>query len=164
MTTGQLIKEARKRTGMTQKQLAEKLGISYVNISQLENEQRAPKYDTIQRIAAALGVSVSSLLPDNISHIYTTALWEGYEGRQFEDKMYERYLQEQGYTFSKKEQRMIAAFSKMDDEGQEKAADYAEDILPRYRRQEPEKTPPDPQVGTDTTPPPTTPETPPEGE
>lgn len=63
MTTGQLIKEARKRTGMTQKQLAEKLGISYVNISQLENEQRAPKYDTIQRIAAALDVEWTELVP-----------------------------------------------------------------------------------------------------
>ena len=63
MTTGQRIKAARKKAGMTQAALAEKLGISYVNISQLEKDQRNPKLETLQRIAKALGVSISNLLP-----------------------------------------------------------------------------------------------------
>lgn len=63
MTTGQLIKEARKKAGMTQKQLAEKLGVSYVNISQLENNQRTPKYKTVLSIAAALSVEWTELVP-----------------------------------------------------------------------------------------------------
>lgn len=63
MTTGQLIKKARKKAGMTQKQLAEKLGISYVNISQLENDQRTPKYKTVLSMAAALGVEWEDLVP-----------------------------------------------------------------------------------------------------
>ena len=63
MTTGQRIKAARKKAGMTQAALAEKLGISYVNISQLEKDQRNPKLETLQRIAAALGTSISNLLP-----------------------------------------------------------------------------------------------------
>ena len=63
MTTGQRIKAARKKAGMTQAALAEKLGISYVNISQLEKDQRNPKLETLQRIANALGTSISNLLP-----------------------------------------------------------------------------------------------------
>ncbi len=63
MTTGQRIKAARKKAGMTQADLAKKLGISYVNISQLEKDQRSPKLETLQRIAAALGTSISNLLP-----------------------------------------------------------------------------------------------------
>ena len=63
MTTGQRIKAARKKAGMTQADLAKKLGISYVNISQLETDQRSPKLETLQRIAAALGTSISNLLP-----------------------------------------------------------------------------------------------------
>lgn len=63
MSTGQLIKAARKARNMTQKQLAEKLNVSYVNISQLENNQRIPGVDTIQRIATALGVGVHELIP-----------------------------------------------------------------------------------------------------
>lgn len=64
MTTGQLIKDARKKAGMTQAELAQKLGISYVGVSQWENNLRNPKYDTLQRIAAALNVPVQQLIPE----------------------------------------------------------------------------------------------------
>ena len=77
-------------------------------------------------------------------------MWKGYEGRQFEDRMYEKYLKKQGYTFSRKEQRIIAAFSKMNGDGQDKVADYAEDILPRYRLQDPPESPSAPAGDTDT--------------
>lgn len=62
MTTGQRIKAARKKAGMTQAALAEKLDISYVNISQLEKDQRNPKLETLQRIANALEVSIYELI------------------------------------------------------------------------------------------------------
>lgn len=64
MTTGQLIRAARKNAGMTQAELAQKLGISYVGISQWENDLRNPKYETIQRLAAALGVEWTELVPE----------------------------------------------------------------------------------------------------
>jgi transcriptional regulator with XRE-family HTH domain len=63
MTTGQLIKAARKKKKMTQAELAEKLNISYVGVSQWENGIRNPKYDTIRKIADALGVDWSELVP-----------------------------------------------------------------------------------------------------
>lgn len=62
MTTGQLIKAARIKAGLTQAALAEKLGISYVGVSQWENGIRNPKPETLQKIADALDISVSSLL------------------------------------------------------------------------------------------------------
>ena len=62
MTVGNRIKNARKTANMTQKELAEKLGISYVNISQYENGSRNPKLDQIEKIAAALGVGVEKLI------------------------------------------------------------------------------------------------------
>ena len=64
MTTGQLIREARKKAGMTQAELAKKLGISYVGISQWENGTRNPKYDTLQRIASALEIDWTELVPE----------------------------------------------------------------------------------------------------
>lgn len=74
MTTGERIKAARKRAGMTQAELANKLGISYVGISQWENNLRSPKYKTLRRIAAALNVSVDSLLeiPDELQKELST--------------------------------------------------------------------------------------------
>ncbi len=63
VTTGQRIKAARKKAGMTQKELGEKLGLSFQSIAQWENDLRNPKYDTLQRIAAALGVEWTDLVP-----------------------------------------------------------------------------------------------------
>lgn len=67
MTTGQKIKEARKNAGMTQEELANKLGISYVGISQWERDVRNPKKETLQKLADALGIDISELTEDNIS-------------------------------------------------------------------------------------------------
>ena len=61
MSTGQFIKAIRKEKGLTQKELASKLGIAYQTLAQWENGFRNPKYETLVRIADALGVSVSSL-------------------------------------------------------------------------------------------------------
>lgn len=61
MKIGEKIKAARISANMTQAELAEKLGVAYQNIGQLESGKRKPKLETIQKIADALGVSVSYL-------------------------------------------------------------------------------------------------------
>ena len=61
MTTGQYIKRARQKAGMTQAQLAEKLGIPYQSIGQWERDVRNPKLDTLKRIADALNISIQEL-------------------------------------------------------------------------------------------------------
>ena len=50
MTTGQLIKAARKKAGMTQTELAQKLNIPFQSISQWERDIRKPKMDNLQKI------------------------------------------------------------------------------------------------------------------
>lgn len=62
MTVGERIRKARKDSGLTQNQLAARLSISYVNISQLERGERSPSVDTLQKIADALDVPVGELL------------------------------------------------------------------------------------------------------
>ncbi len=62
MTTGQRIRAARKRAGLTQADLASKLGIPYQSIGQWERDVRNPKYETLQRIADALETPLSGLL------------------------------------------------------------------------------------------------------
>lgn len=64
MTTGERIKAARKAAGMTQQELAKKLGVSYTLVSQYERNLRNPKYVTLQKIAVALGVSTADLFSD----------------------------------------------------------------------------------------------------
>lgn len=64
MTTGARIKAARKAAGMTQAELAAKLGISFQSVAQWENDLRNPKYETLQKIANALGITVLYLMSD----------------------------------------------------------------------------------------------------
>ena len=47
--------DARKETELTQKQLAEKSGISQGDISKLENGNANPSLRTLQRLAAGMG-------------------------------------------------------------------------------------------------------------
>lgn len=63
MTTGQRIKAMRKNAGMTQAELAEMLGIPYQSISQWERDTRNPKYESLVKIADAIGVKWYDLVP-----------------------------------------------------------------------------------------------------
>jgi transcriptional regulator with XRE-family HTH domain len=62
MTIGERIRAARKKKGLTQADLGAILGVSYQVISQYERGLRKPKYETIQRIAAALDLSDDALI------------------------------------------------------------------------------------------------------
>lgn len=48
--------DARRETGMTQKQLAEKTGISQSDISKFESGSGNPSIKTLRRLAAGLGM------------------------------------------------------------------------------------------------------------
>lgn len=59
MNIGKKIKEYRKKMGLTQKELAEKINKSEVTIRKYETGQREPKMDVIQEICTALNVSMT---------------------------------------------------------------------------------------------------------
>ncbi len=61
MTDGERIRKFRKRAGMTQKELGEKLGLSFQSVAQWENSLRNPKEETLQKIANALEISIYEL-------------------------------------------------------------------------------------------------------
>ena len=62
---GDNIRKYRKEKGFTQKDLAKKLGVSQQMIGQYENNKN-PKIETVERIAIALNISLSQLLPDEL--------------------------------------------------------------------------------------------------
>ena len=65
------IKNIRKSIGMTQKELAEKSGVSFSMVSKLESgEKKNPSFDTLNKIAAALKVNTNELLSDTIDEPY----------------------------------------------------------------------------------------------
>ena len=50
--------DARRKTGLTQKQLSEKTGIAQADISKLERGNANPSIKTLQRLAAGMGMKV----------------------------------------------------------------------------------------------------------
>lgn len=63
MTVGELLKKTRLDAGMTQKELAEKCGMADSAIRKYESGKVVPKIGTLQKLADALGVSLSELYP-----------------------------------------------------------------------------------------------------
>jgi transcriptional regulator with XRE-family HTH domain len=61
-TFGQRLARVRKEKGYTQVELAEKMGIIQVLISDYERDKLRPYYDTIINFSKALGVSTDELL------------------------------------------------------------------------------------------------------
>ena len=59
---GRRIRDARRKIGMTQLELATATGIRRPNVARLERGGNTPTLETLQRVAAALGVSVASLV------------------------------------------------------------------------------------------------------
>lgn len=57
------IRDARSQAGMNQEDLAKAAGIPQGHISRLENGQHSPTAKTLEKIAAALGISVSVFDP-----------------------------------------------------------------------------------------------------
>lgn len=104
MTIGERIKEFRLKAGLTQSELAEKLGIPYQSIGQWERGLRSPKIETLQKIAEALGVEPWQLM--------------GYDGsiRVDTGKHSDKPLSEQIEDLHKAMQRLGEAFKPTDDE------------------------------------------------
>ena len=65
LTTGEKIKEARKTQGMTQVELAQKIGCSQANLAQYETGKRIPRPEMLEKIAAILDVRVYDLYGDD---------------------------------------------------------------------------------------------------
>ena len=62
---GNRLRALRKKSGLTQEQLAEAVGVNPITISWWENDKFLPKTQSIKALAKALGVSEADLLNDS---------------------------------------------------------------------------------------------------
>jgi transcriptional regulator with XRE-family HTH domain len=65
MRLGRKITEERKRKGLTQERLAEGASISPSYLAHIESGSRRPTLDVLRQIATGLGISLTSLLPED---------------------------------------------------------------------------------------------------
>ena len=69
--TGKLIAELRRKQGLTQQQLADKLNLSNKTISKWESGNGSPDISNLPVLAEALGISVDELLKGEINNSET---------------------------------------------------------------------------------------------
>ena len=74
MTTGERIREARKKAGMTQAQLSEQSGIAAISIHQYEAGKRQPQIERLLRVASILNVPIEQLVDMETASEYTKAV------------------------------------------------------------------------------------------
>ena len=128
-TIGQRIKEARIKAKLSQKELANRLGVSASLIGQYENHVRVPKYETQKKIANALGVDPYVIFNDSQRELFI-------EG---EASVLMANLK-QGYSFSDCEVKLINAFTLLNEDGQQKAIERVEELteIPKYQKKDPQ--------------------------
>lgn len=90
MSFSDRLKEARKKSSFTQKQLADMLEVTPAMIAQYETGKRKPKQDTLNRIAAALHLGYG-YAPNGEPYFYCLAdtVQKGDENDKFDEYQYE---------------------------------------------------------------------------
>lgn len=71
---GSRLRAFRKKAGLNQTQLAEKIGVSLLTLFRWEKGERAPRVDEVKALAKALGVSEADLLNDSM-HEHKPGEW-----------------------------------------------------------------------------------------
>ena len=193
MTTGERIKVARKKAGMTQAQLSEQSGIAAISIHQYEAGKRQPQIERLLRVASVLHVPIEQLIDVETASEYTKEVIKLSKAHTTEDEPHgpwglslERKLEAVGCSIGFYEEDAyiwinypdgtlevteaeLAELDKSTDSFirfklQELRENHPNDFKPKRRRTVAPQDTPEPQEGKDTTPPPDGPQRPPEGQ
>lgn len=157
MTTGDKIRAARKKAGLTQRKLGELCGIAEPTIRKYELGKLNPKKETLEKIAEPLGVYYATLYGDDKGDEITSYIMAGMKmgaNIQIADQK-EAFLAElshEGYEFTETERQCVFLFNHLNENTRQR---LLVDLLrlalnPEYRKETTEDT--------DTPPPPDAPE------
>lgn len=135
MTVGENLYALRQKLGLTQKEFAEKVGVSQSAINYWENEKRQPRIEQLQKIATTLQICLDELLPTSLTQSYLSinpTLKESiHELAKTGLSVVEQNLE------NKKTDNLINNYNKLNTlgklEAQKRVAELAE--LPKYQKQ-----------------------------
>ncbi len=121
MSTAQKIKETRKKAGLTQKELAEKTGLSIATIQGYEQGKYTPKFDSFYRLQTALDCYLNDLI-------------DPYDTTHIENFSYKTFAETAG--LSTQEGLLLELFDQLNDNGQNKAIEHVEMLskIPEYKK------------------------------
>lgn len=139
MKVGEKIKKARLDIGMSQRELANKLGIAPPTLAQWENGTRNPKRETLIKIATALDVPIALLYDDYVFKDPYEGMTEEERRREQERmrKQLDLYIKHFDDKKIKKQFEILSNnFNSVNEDGQKKIIDYSSDIAdnPKYKK------------------------------
>ena len=113
MSFASRLRQAREHSGLTQQDLAEKLGVTKSAIGNYENGVSSPKWDVLLKIFDILHVEPNFLYQDNFSLNTTEPI-----------------------VLTPQQSALLSSFDQLNEEGQQKAVDYVEDLVltGRYKK------------------------------
>lgn len=115
---GMILREKRKLRGISQEQLANILGVTKSTISKYELGLREPSFSQLQLISEALNVDIYELLTGESKEIYFQSAvdWIEFQNRSA------------GYCYTEPESRLVSAFDRLNEDGQEKAIERVQEL------------------------------------
>lgn len=142
MSIGSNIKDKRTQKGFTQKELGDRCGMADSAIRRYESDRGNPTIKTLQRIAEALVVDWTELVPEEE---LGSNLWGGlakaanYLTTSSEDNALEQADTAEVRKLSSTERTIISLFDELNESGQQKAIERVEELteIPKYQKQEP---------------------------
>jgi transcriptional regulator with XRE-family HTH domain len=117
VTLGENIREARKKKGLRQEDLAKKTGLATITIRQYESGKRKPNFDIIYKISKVLNISFYDLLDEELKKSYDEV-----------DEAFDRWYQSIAYRYDEQEKKLIESIDLLREEERDAVIEWASDI------------------------------------
>ena len=113
MSFASRLRQAREQSGLTQQDLAEKLGVTKSAVGNYENGVSSPKWDVLLKIFDILHVEPNFLYQDSFSLEFSKPV-----------------------QLTPQQSALLSSFDQLNEEGQTKAMEYVEDLVltGRYKK------------------------------
>lgn len=124
MTVAENIKAIRKQKGLTQKQLAELIGVSVGAVQQFEYGKIIPKMDTVLLMSNKLNVSPRIINPD--------LNWDDYIDTESLSK--EVQVWDNLPDYDEDDIEIFRQMLSLNPDGKQKVSEYINDLMPKYKK------------------------------
>lgn len=120
------LRDLRKKKGLTQQELSDRLGISRSAVSMYEREDREPDFETLEAIADFFNVDMNYLLGDSSE----TTVIVRHDDRESMKEFFERVLPEDSRS------KIFNICYELNEDGQKRLLEYAKDLseMMKYKK------------------------------
>ncbi len=128
---GASIRNNRKKNGITQDILAEKIGVTKSTISKYELGQREPGFEQLILIAKALNCTIFDFIPIQYHEYIMYGFEFGYDAREeeFHDMVEFAHEELSQRKSNPQYMKMLLAYNNLNDVGKQRAVEYTEALV-----------------------------------